>query len=85
MVVRVKTTVDIAEAMLREAKLIAAREGTTLKALVEEGLRHVIDEREKQKTGFRLRDCSYGSGGGMPGIDINDWQAMKPFTRGAGS
>jgi hypothetical protein len=85
MVVRVKTTVDIAEAMVREAKLIAAREGTTLKALVEEGLRHVIDEREKHKTGFRLRDGSYGRGGGAPGIDINDWMSMKPLTRGAGS
>lgn len=81
-----KTTVDIAEGMLREAKLIAAREGTTLKALVEEGLRHVIDEREQKKTGFRLRDVRYGSGGGVPGgPDINDWAAMKPFTRGAGS
>jgi hypothetical protein len=85
MVVRVKTTVDIAEAMLREAKLIAAREGTTLKALVAEGLRHVIDEREKQKTGFRLRDGRYGSGGGVEGIDINDWMSMKHLTRGAGS
>ena len=85
MVVRVKTTVDIAEAMLREAKLIAAREGTTLKALVEEGLRHVIEERAKERTAFRLRDCSYGSGGGVPGIDINDWMSMKPLTRGAGS
>jgi hypothetical protein len=85
MVVRVKTTVDIAETMLREAKLIAAREGTTLKALVEEGLRHVIDERKRESTGFRLRDCRYGSGVGMPGIDINDWMTMKDLTRGAGS
>jgi len=71
--------------MLREAKLIAAREGTTLKALVEEGLRHVIDERAKEATGFRLKDCSYGSGGGVEGIDVNDWMAMKHLTRGAGS
>jgi hypothetical protein len=85
MVLRVKTTVDIAELMLRQAKLIAAREGTTLRALVEEGLRHVIDERAKEKTGFRLRDGRYGSGGGAPGIDVNDWMSMKHLTRGAGS
>jgi len=84
MVVRVKTTVDIAEDMLREAKLIAAREGTTLRALVEEGLRHVIDERAKQKTGFRMRDGSYGSGGGVPGIDPDDWMSIKHIVRGAG-
>jgi hypothetical protein len=80
-----KTTVDIPEAMLKQAKLIAAREGTALRALVEEGLRHVIDERERQKTGFRLRDGRYGSGGGVEGIDINDWMSMKHLTRGAGS
>ena len=85
MVVRVKTTVDISDTMLKEAKLIAAQEGTTLKALVEEGLRHVIEQRERQKTGFRLRDCRYGRGGGAPGIDINDWMSMKHLTRGAGS
>jgi hypothetical protein len=84
MVVRVKTTVDIAETMLREAKLIAAREGTTLKALVEEGLRHVIDERREQTTSFRLRDVRYGSGVGAPGIDPNDWMSIKHLVRGAG-
>jgi hypothetical protein len=84
MVVRVKTTVDIAEAMLREAKLIAAREGTTLKALIDEGLRHVIDERAQQKTGFRLRDVRYGDSVGAPGIDPNDWMSIKHLVRGAG-
>jgi hypothetical protein len=84
MVVRVKTTVDIAEAVLREAKLIAAREGTTLKALVEEGLRHVIDERAKEQTGFRLRDLRYGDSVGAPGIDPNDWMSIKHLVRGAG-
>ena len=84
MVVRVKTTVDIAEVMLKEAKLIAAREGTTLKALVEEGLRHVIDQREEQKAGFRLRDVRYGDSVGAPGIDPNDWMSIKHLVRGAG-
>jgi hypothetical protein len=84
MVVRVKTTVDIAEAMLREAKLIAAREGTTLKALVEEGLRRVVDERQRQTTGFRLRDVRYGDSVGAPGIDPNDWMSIKHLVRGAG-
>lgn len=84
MVVRVKTTVDIAETLLREAKLIAAREGTTLKALVEEGMRHVVDERQRQKTGFRLRDVRYGDSVGAPGIDPNDWMSIKHLVRGAG-
>jgi hypothetical protein len=84
MVSHMKTTVDIAESMLREAKLIAAREGITLRALVEEGLRHVIEERTKATTGFRMRDMSYGSGGGAPGVDPDDWMSIKHLVRGAG-
>lgn len=71
--------------MLKQAKLIAAREGTTLKALVEEGLRHVIDERLKETAGFRLRDGRFFGDGGVPGVDINDWMSMKHLSRGAGS
>ncbi|HZV72568.1 MAG TPA: hypothetical protein VFF79_02525 [Conexibacter sp.] len=80
-----KTTVDIAESMLKDAKLIAAREGTTLRSLVEEGLRHVIDERAKAKSGFRLRDMRFRGDGGVPGVDPDDWMSIKHIVRGAGS
>jgi hypothetical protein len=79
-----KTTVHIADSVLKEAKLIAAREGTTLKALVEEGLQRVIDERQSQTTGFRMRDVRYGSGVGAPGVNPNDWMSIKHLVRGAG-
>jgi hypothetical protein len=84
MVAHMKATVDIAESVLKEAKLIAAREGVTLRSLVEEGLRRVIDERKAAET-FVLRDASYGSGGGAPGIDPDDWMSIKHLVRGAGS
>ena len=80
-----KATIDIADPVLTEAKLIAAHEGTTLRALIEEGLRHVIDARAAATSGFRLRDASYGSGGGVPGIDPDDWMSIKHLARGAGS
>ncbi len=79
-----KATIDIADPVLAEAKLIAAREGTTLRSLVEEGLRCVIEERVERKSGFKLRDVSYGSGGGAPGIDPDDWMSIKHLVRGAG-
>jgi hypothetical protein len=83
MVAHMKATIDIADAVLVEAKLIAAREGTTLRSLVEEGLRRVIDDRATA-TAFKLRDARYGEGGGVPGIDVNDWMSFKHLARGAG-
>jgi hypothetical protein len=43
-----KTTVEIADPLLREARKIAARERTTLRALVEQGLRRVVAERTRK-------------------------------------
>jgi hypothetical protein len=36
-----KTTLDIPDPLLREARTVAARERTTLRALVEQGLRRL--------------------------------------------
>jgi len=53
-----KTTIEISDALLDEAKRIASRESSTLRELIEEGLRRSIEERRKRKD-FRLRRASY--------------------------
>lgn len=62
MVTHMKTTIEISDALLKEAKTVAERERTTLRSLVEEGLRHALDKHRKP-TRFRLRDASFGGGG----------------------
>ncbi|MGH8771413.1 MAG: type II toxin-antitoxin system VapB family antitoxin, partial [Burkholderiales bacterium] len=42
-----KTTIEISDSLFNEAKKIAARDGTTVKTLVEHGLRHVISQRKR--------------------------------------
>ena len=42
-----KTTLDISDPLLREARRLAAREGTTLRELVEQGLRQVVAEKKR--------------------------------------
>ena len=61
-----KTTIDIADSLLLEGKAVAAREGLTLRALVEEGLRVVLRERA-QRAAFTLRDGAVGGHGLQPG------------------
>jgi len=48
-----KTTIDIADTLLREAKRLAAKEGVTLKVVVERGLRQVVARKERQLQGQR--------------------------------
>lgn len=52
-----KTTLDISDPLIREAKVMAQREGTTLRELVERGLKLALQER-RVRTRFRLRDAS---------------------------
>lgn len=49
-----KTTIDIADALFAEAKAQAQKEGVTLRALVEEGLRDVLGRRGTAATPKRL-------------------------------
>lgn len=57
-----KTTVEIADPLLRKAKQRAARDGTTLRQLVEQGLSHVLSEQKPPKK-FELKIKGYGRGG----------------------
>ena len=54
MATHMKTTVDIADALLLEAKEVAHREGTTMRALIEAGLRDVRVEASGRQNGLCL-------------------------------
>lgn len=73
-----KTTIDIPTPLLEQAKTVAAEEGTTLKRLVEEGLRLVI-ERRGEPVGFKLRSASYMGEGVQPGVDLERWDQLRGF------
>ena len=50
-----KTTVELPDSLLREAKRVALRERTTVRALIERGLRGVLTSRRPPQA-FVLRD-----------------------------
>lgn len=62
MVAHMKTTIEIADALFERGKQVAAREGVTLRALVEEGLRLAL-ERHENRVVFKLRDASVDGAG----------------------
>ena len=69
-----KTTIHIADSLFDEAKKVAQQERTTLRALVEEGLRKVLRERgERLPGGFKLRPASFKGQGLNPGLEGAEW------------
>jgi hypothetical protein len=71
-----KTTIDISEPLVREARKIAARDRTTLRELVEQGLRRIIADR-KAAPPFRLRKASFKGEGLAPELRDADWQQLR--------
>ncbi|MFZ5482382.1 MAG: type II toxin-antitoxin system VapB family antitoxin [Myxococcota bacterium] len=68
-----KTTLDIADSLFAEARAAADREGTTFRALVEEGLREVL-KRRAARPAFVLPDASVDGRGLDPAYDT--WEKV---------
>ena len=81
MVVHMKTTIDIADPLLEAARKAAAREGTTLRALLEAGLRQVLQAR-KRGGAFRLRDGSFRGEGLQPTAKELSWEQIRELACG---
>ena len=71
-----KTTVELPDSLLREAKRAALRERTTVRALIERGLRGVLASRRPAQA-FVLRDASVDGDGLTAGRSLGDWNAIR--------
>jgi hypothetical protein len=66
MVSHMKTTVQISDPLLARAKIVARDAGTTLAALIEEGLRRVVEERGRKRRAFKLKPAAVRGEGLSP-------------------
>jgi hypothetical protein len=70
-----RTTINIDDALLAEAKQVAARSGRSLSALVEDALRESLHRRNRP--GARTVELpTFGEGGFQPGVDLDDSAAL---------
>jgi Arc/MetJ family transcription regulator len=72
-----KTTIEIADSLLKAAKKRAAREHTTVRALVELGLRQVLAQKVSRESGFRLREATFKGEGLAPGVGSEGWERIR--------
>lgn len=76
MVSHMKTTIDIADPLLRRAKRRAVERGVTLKVVVEEALRRALDESPASRQVDA--DTHVFTGEGLqPGLEWGDWDAVR--------
>jgi len=75
MVSHMKTTISIADDLLRKAKARAGEENKTLRAVVEEALRLRLSEGPPRR--FRLRRHPYKGNGLQPGVAEGNWEQLR--------
>lgn len=73
-----KTTINISGALLIEAKRRAVRDGSTVNALIERGLRTVLAE-SKPLAPFRLRKATFKGEGLQQGVKDASWERLRDF------
>lgn len=71
-----KTTVNLPDELLNEAQELARREGTTLKELIETGLRTVVKQRSAEPP-FVLTDASVDGHGLQQGFRGAGWEQVR--------
>ena len=79
MVNHMKTTIHIPNSLFEEARKVARQERTTLKALVEEGLRRIISERQR-RGGFRLRKATFKGKGLQSHLADASWEKIRELS-----
>ena len=71
-----KTTIEIQDELIRRAKRHAKRTGRSLRAMVEEGLRHVLNDTSRSKR-YELPDYSVGDPSAPDPLGTWSWQDLR--------
>ena len=72
-----RTTVNIEDRLLIEAKTMAARSGRTLGAVIEDALRVALARRDAAGGSGGVQLPVHDAGGLMPGVDLDDSAALQ--------
>ncbi len=76
-----KTTLEITDSLFNRAKAYARSQHTTLRALTEEGLAKVLDEREAPKP-VKLKPVTFKGKGLSPQFENADWSRLRDAAYG---
>jgi len=72
-----KTTIDIAEPLLKQVRQLAAERNTTIRAIVETALRDALAKQERRRRRFRLDTHTFKGNGLQAGLSWDDWSVVR--------
>ena len=76
-----KTTIDIDDELLRQAKKLGNETARPLRSVVEEGLRNVLQDNQ-QRPRYRLPDLGVGSGNSPDPLEKYSWPELRDVIYG---
>jgi len=71
-----RTTIRLDDQLLIEAKKLAAERGTTLTAIIEDGLRQTLARCESSPRHSKFRLPTFKGGGLQPHVDLDDTASL---------
>ena len=71
-----RITIRIDEQLLKEAKLLAARNGTSLTAIIEDALRESLSRQLKSGRREPVHSATFSGNGLLTGVDLDDSSAL---------
>lgn len=71
-----RTTVNIDDHLLAEAKVLAVKTSRSLGAVLDDALRAMFRRNADQEAREAFRLSTHGSGGLQPGVDLDDKEAL---------
>ncbi|MCY3845499.1 MAG: DUF2191 domain-containing protein [Acidobacteria bacterium] len=83
-VAAMKTTVELSDDLVFEAKRYAARHGMTLRAVIEHGIRSTLRAEGGAVKPFTLRDASVDGTGLQAEFRDESWSTMREAAYGGG-
>ena len=72
-----KTTIDLTDALAKKAKQLADRNGQTLRAVIEDGIRLALRESEGRKSVFKLKDSRVQGKGLQSEFETASWSDIR--------
>ena len=82
MLIHMRTTINVPNDLLLQAKKAALEAGTTLSEFIANALRETVAQHRRKTTRKVTKLTTYGKGGVRPGVDLDNSSALLDLMDG---